>query len=291
MSAQRRETDREAAESVERLWQVYADEIGIPRAEPADSSESLRQPREDPTPRRRPLPTIARSVGRLMAGAAVVGAAVVVVVLIAGIAVWLRGSSLPDQTDRRPPTLAAAPAGETGRLALPPAPAPRAGDGARASALPVPTPSDVADSLRRQPEPAPAPSPRAVAVPETTHVSEPPPAATKPERAVAVHRIHFDFGSDRLTDESMQILDTIVHAMKADRAWRASIEGHTDALGSPDYNQALSERRAQAAHAYLQSAGIAPGRLSVIGFGASRPVAPHDARGHASNRRVELHRR
>ena len=79
--------------------------------------------------------------------------------------------------------------------------------------------------------------------------------------------------------------------MKANPGWRVAIEGHTDALGSSEYNHALSERRAQAVKRYLEAAGVAPQRLSTAAFGASRPVAPNDARGNALNRRVELHRR
>ena len=109
-----------------------------------------------------------------------------------------------------------------------------------------------------------------------------------PERA---YRVTFEFGSDGINADSKRILDEIVVAMKANPDWRVAIEGHTDARGTEDYNRALSERRARAARTYLQSAGIAPGRLSAVGFGASRPVAPNDARGNVLNRRVELHRR
>jgi outer membrane protein OmpA-like peptidoglycan-associated protein len=282
MSAQRRETDRETAESMDRLWQVYADEIGIPKAGPDQTQESLAQRREDPLPGPR---VAAWSVGRLVAGAAALA-----VLVTTGITLWLQTLSFPDQADRRPPALAEAPPAETSRLAQPAAPQAPARDATPASA-PGATPSDVADSLRRQPEPGSAPSPRPLTAPDTTRASAPPAAAPKPERLAVVPRIHFDFGSDRLTDQSRRVLDEIAGAMKADPDWRGSIEGHTDALGTPEYNQALSERRARAAHEYLEAAGIAPKRLSVVGFGASRPVAPHDALGNALNRRVELHRR
>jgi len=105
-----------------------------------------------------------------------------------------------------------------------------------------------------------------------------------------MNRITFDFGSEGINAESKRTLDTIVVALKANPHWRIVIEGHTDAQGTPDYNRVLSERRAQAVEDYLEAAGIAPGRLRAAGFGASRPLAPNDARGNAVNRRVEIRR-
>lgn len=105
-----------------------------------------------------------------------------------------------------------------------------------------------------------------------------------------MYRISFGFGSDAINGESQRILDTIVAAMNANPHWRVTIGGHTDALGTSEYNQALSERRARAVKAYLQSAGIAPRRLSAVGYGASHPIAPDDAMGNALNRRVEFYR-
>jgi OOP family OmpA-OmpF porin len=67
-----------------------------------------------------------------------------------------------------------------------------------------------------------------------------------------------------------------------------TIVGHTDAKGSEQYNQVLSERRAKAVRAYLASEfGVAPDQLQVMGEGESDPVAgadPYDA----DNRRVEF---
>ena len=70
---------------------------------------------------------------------------------------------------------------------------------------------------------------------------------------------------------------------------RVSVEGHTDAMGSDAYNQALSERRAQAVKRYLVSAGVDASRLETMGYGESQPVASNDTEdGRAMNRRVEL---
>jgi OmpA-OmpF porin, OOP family len=78
--------------------------------------------------------------------------------------------------------------------------------------------------------------------------------------------------------------------MKAHPEWRMAVEGHTDVQGALDYNRLLSERRAQAVKAHLQSAGIAPERLTAVGFGASRPLAAGGSSGTILNRRADLRR-
>ena len=66
--------------------------------------------------------------------------------------------------------------------------------------------------------------------------------------------------------------------------------GHTDSVGSDEYNQALSERRASSVAAYLLSQGLAPNKLTSEGKGESQPVADNETdEGRAKNRRVELH--
>jgi outer membrane protein OmpA-like peptidoglycan-associated protein len=67
------------------------------------------------------------------------------------------------------------------------------------------------------------------------------------------------------------------------------IEGYTDSVGSEDYNQGLSERRADSVKAYLASQGIGATRLSALGRGESDPVAGNEsAAGRQQNRRVEV---
>ena len=70
---------------------------------------------------------------------------------------------------------------------------------------------------------------------------------------------------------------------------RVLIEGHTDNVGSADYNQGLSQRRADSVRYYLTQQGIASQRLSTDGIGMDRPVANNDtATGRQQNRRVEI---
>ncbi|MFP5419759.1 MAG: OmpA family protein, partial [Gammaproteobacteria bacterium] len=67
------------------------------------------------------------------------------------------------------------------------------------------------------------------------------------------------------------------------------IEGHTDSTGSASYNQALSERRAEAVQKALTERGIDGGRIAMRGYGKSSPVANNEtAAGRQLNRRVEI---
>jgi outer membrane protein OmpA-like peptidoglycan-associated protein len=69
----------------------------------------------------------------------------------------------------------------------------------------------------------------------------------------------------------------------------ASIQGYTDSVGSQDYNQGLSERRAESVKSYLTRQGIGSTRLSALGKGRSDPVADNDSEaGRQQNRRVEV---
>jgi len=68
-----------------------------------------------------------------------------------------------------------------------------------------------------------------------------------------------------------------------------NIYGHTDNVGSNEYNQGLSERRAQSVAQYLISHQVLPDRIAAVGFGETRPIASNDTpEGRQQNRRVEL---
>jgi outer membrane protein OmpA-like peptidoglycan-associated protein len=68
-----------------------------------------------------------------------------------------------------------------------------------------------------------------------------------------------------------------------------TVEGHTDSTGKPEYNQKLSERRADAVRDLLARDGVPPSRMSIKGYGASDPVADNSTpEGRQSNRRVQL---
>ena len=106
---------------------------------------------------------------------------------------------------------------------------------------------------------------------------------------VRVYGINFDSDSDLIKDESKPTLDKIVSILKAKPDLKITIEGHTDSTSTPEHNQQLSERRAQAVKTYLQTGGIDSSRLRSVGYGATKPVASNDNElSRAQNRRVEL---
>ncbi len=73
-------------------------------------------------------------------------------------------------------------------------------------------------------------------------------------------------------------------------ATRVEIQGHTDNVGDPEANRALSRRRAEMVRTYLVGHGIAESRLTAVGIGPDRPVESNStADGRARNRRVEFH--
>jgi len=84
-------------------------------------------------------------------------------------------------------------------------------------------------------------------------------------------------------------LDKLVAFLNRYPSREVVIEGYTDSVGSQDYNQGLSERRAESVRHYLQGQGIDPSRLAASGKGESNPVAGNDsASGRQQNRRVEV---
>jgi outer membrane protein OmpA-like peptidoglycan-associated protein len=73
------------------------------------------------------------------------------------------------------------------------------------------------------------------------------------------------------------------------RADKIKISGHTDNIGTADYNMKLSQRRAEAVSDYLKSLGVEPNKMEVVGEGMSRPLADNRTKeGRARNRRVEV---
>lgn len=102
------------------------------------------------------------------------------------------------------------------------------------------------------------------------------------------HAILFDFDSSKLKPQSKPILDEVAKYLGQESATNLSIEGHTDSVGTKDYNLKLSLRRANAVREYLvKKASLQPSRLKASGFGFSKPVATNKtAAGRAQNRRV-----
>ena len=99
----------------------------------------------------------------------------------------------------------------------------------------------------------------------------------------------FPYNSDVLTDAARTNLTNLAQNMGKFPETDLLVVGHTDATGSDDYNQGLSERRARAAASYLISQGVASGRIRTMGLGETEPKASNDTpAGQAQNRRVEV---
>ena len=102
-------------------------------------------------------------------------------------------------------------------------------------------------------------------------------------------KLLFDFDSAELRPESITELERVVTFMGDVPFAKALVEGHTDSVGTEEYNQALSDRRAKAVFDYLTSRGVDPARLSSIGHGELKPIADNTtAEGRQLNRRVML---
>ncbi len=101
--------------------------------------------------------------------------------------------------------------------------------------------------------------------------------------------ITFALNSADLNAQFYSALDGVSMVLKEYDKTVIEVAGHTDSTGSDQYNQALSERRAQAVASYLGSHGVKQQRLITVGAGESHPVASNDTEaGRAQNRRVEL---
>ena len=107
---------------------------------------------------------------------------------------------------------------------------------------------------------------------------------------VATQGIYFDTGSDRIRPESSGTLKEIGTMLKEHPELKLVIEGHTDNVGKPEGNQALSEKRAMAVRQYLVTTYQIEGtRLQAKGLGQTKPVTGNDTpEGRQNNRRVEL---
>ena len=126
---------------------------------------------------------------------------------------------------------------------------------------------------------APAAAPAAPAQPA-------PPAASKVTYAADAF---FDFDKYALKPEGKAKLDDLVGKVKGINLEVIIAVGHTDSIGTVEYNQKLSERRANAVKAYLVSKGIEKNRVYTEGKGKKQPVADNKtAEGRAKNRRVEI---
>ena len=106
---------------------------------------------------------------------------------------------------------------------------------------------------------------------------------------LAKGKILFDSGRATIDPDSAGLLDRLIETALRCPAANIEIAGHTDADGEDGFNQALSEKRAQAVADYLVKAGLPANRFTATGYGSTQPIATNDTdEGKAQNRRIDF---
>lgn len=115
------------------------------------------------------------------------------------------------------------------------------------------------------------------------------PDGCEKEVIIELNGVHFDFDKDTLRPDATTVLNKAVDILKSHPDVPVEVHGHTDWIGTDEYNQDLSERRAKRVYDYLVAHGIPASRLTWQGHGESMPIVSNDTdAGRARNRRVEL---
>ena len=99
----------------------------------------------------------------------------------------------------------------------------------------------------------------------------------------------FDFDSADLKPRNRELLSRVAGILLASKGFSLSVFGYTDDIGTKEYNQKLSERRAEAVRDYIVQAGIDPSIIDAKGFGKNNPrVNGQTEQARSINRRVEI---
>jgi outer membrane protein OmpA-like peptidoglycan-associated protein len=140
------------------------------------------------------------------------------------------------------------------------------------------------DPSAPEPPPPPPPSPKGEEL-------LPGGVAVKARKRIVLRGVNFDFDRADIRPDSAPVLDEaarIIVEMRSEIE-QLVVEGHTDSLGTDEYNLALSIRRAEAVYRHLVNQGVPPEIMRIEGYGESQPVADNAREeGRAQNRRVEL---
>lgn len=108
-------------------------------------------------------------------------------------------------------------------------------------------------------------------------------------QTISFNNIGFELNSAKITASSRPTLDKLADSLNAQTDFNVEIAGHTDSSGSAEYNESLSDKRANSVREYLIEKGVAAERLTSRGYGEVDPVASNEtAAGRAMNRRVEF---
>ena len=142
-------------------------------------------------------------------------------------------------------------------------------------------------ATQEEAKPAPQPEqPRQAPPPEAKPAPKPKPVA---EKVTFAADVLFDFDKSVVKPEGRSKLDDLANKVRSINLEVVIAIGHADAIGTDEYNQKLSVRRAEAVKAYLVSKGVETNRVYTEGKGKKQPVASNKTKeGRAKNRRTEI---
>ena len=114
-------------------------------------------------------------------------------------------------------------------------------------------------------------------------------ARIEPNATIRLNNIFFDFDKFTLRSESFPELNRVAEFLEEQPSIKVQIAGHTDNIGTEEYNLNLSRRRSEAVTNYLIKKGVSKDRITVTPYGESRPKDTNDTKeGRQNNRRVEF---
>ncbi|AIX74415.1 MAG: peptidoglycan-associated lipoprotein Pal [Mixta calida] len=101
--------------------------------------------------------------------------------------------------------------------------------------------------------------------------------------------VYFDLDKYDIRSDFAQMLDAHAAFLRSNPSYKVTVEGHADERGTPEYNIALGERRANAVKMYLQGKGVSADQISIVSYGKEKPaVLGHDEAAYSKNRRAVL---
>jgi peptidoglycan-associated lipoprotein len=110
-----------------------------------------------------------------------------------------------------------------------------------------------------------------------------------PNSPLARRVIYFDYDSSEILTEDQQLISDHAAYLAADGGLRVTLEGNTDERGSPEYNIALGDRRAQSVRRAFELQGVMPEQITIVSYGEEKPAAEdHSEAAWRLNRRVEI---
>jgi len=146
-----------------------------------------------------------------------------------------------------------------------------------------PKPPPPAEPAKPAPPAPPAPPPAKPAEP-----AKPAPQSVRESVVIQADAL-FDFDKSVLRPDGKKAIDDALAKIQGTDLEMVIATGHTDSIGTEQYNQRLSERRAEAVKQYLESKGIPASKITTIGKGESQPVATNKTKeGRQKNRRVDI---